>query len=70
MKHFDLLCFFTNSIATASFLYLDWPTETGSAEGRDCCIITSCSDDDDTVEELAESRKGDEEGAVISCCCC
>ena len=35
--------------------YLDWPTETGSADGR--CIITICSEDDDTVDELAESRK-------------
>ena len=53
------------------FVYLDWPTETGSADGLDCCIITICSDDDDTVDELAESRKeDDEEGPTICCCCC
>lgn len=46
---------------------LDWPTETGSAEGRDCCIITICSEDDDTVDELAESRKEEEEGPETIC---
>ena len=56
-------------VSSRYLVYLDWPTETGSADGR--CIMTICSDDDDTVDELAESRKEAEEGPTTkSCCCC